>query len=581
MRRHGYFDIGVEFGLIFWLGVTHLPLAYSAFKMLRSRETPRSVWVWGLGGGFVTLLIFVYFSAVTFPHHGVSNEGSAISSMRNIVSSQITYQATTGKGSSAPDLATLYSSKLIDSVLGSGTKNGYVFSVSGEDSTFTITGRPLVYGETGTRSFFADESGVIRNAVTNRPASAGDVPMGKDPEHCVLESLRLIVASQINYRATMGNGSYATSLDQLESAEMIDDLLASGTKCGYRIELRPGSDTSTSGLISFSLSARPLQQLPDYYVRSFLVDGTGLIYNTEENRPATSADPPLGPSMSLIGIINAGSAAGVQVLLEEGADPNQKTKALTAAVQRGRTDIVKILLSAGAEMNYDILVIASIVGDPTLIQLLLDEGADINASDIKGRTALAVAREIGHTEAFELLTRHSESLSASPDSEAEAASPVVPGAYRQTSACVVSSVEVSTSLVGQQQNSRFFTLRNPLSLVQNSSSIRWCVVKVDVSESGNFEISVSWQMTGSPEAWAKKAPDPGNQNMYVVDNRGRRYDHTATQGGAQTGGVLKTGEVLNGVFVFPSVQPGTSHLSFHDADQGIVIRDISLSRDTR
>ena len=192
-----------------------------------------------------------------------------------------------------------------------------------------------------------------------------------------------------------------------------------------------------------------------------------------------------------------------------------------------------------------------------------------------------MAREIGHTEAFELLTRHSESLSASPDSEAEAASPVVPGAYRQTSACVVSSVEVSTSLVGQQQNSRFFTLRNPLSLVQNSSSIRWCVVKVDVSESGNFEMSVSWQMTGSPEAWAKKASILETKTCMwwtigVADTTIRPLKR-----GAQTGGVLKTGEVLNGVFVFPSVQPSTSHLSFHDADQGIVIRDISLSRDTR
>ena len=161
-----------------WLGVTHLPLAFSAFKMLRSRKTPRSGWVWGLGGVFVILLIFVYFSAVTLPNlfygPGVSIEGSAISHMRNIVTSQITYQATTGEGSFAPDLATLYSSKLIDRVLGSGTKNSYVFSVSGEGSTFTITGRPLVYGERGNRSFFSDETGFIRYTSKDRPATAED-----------------------------------------------------------------------------------------------------------------------------------------------------------------------------------------------------------------------------------------------------------------------------------------------------------------------------------------------------------------------------------------------------------------------
>ena len=132
----------------------------------------------GLAYGFVMLFIVLSLSAVS-PRHGASNEASAISSMRNIVSSQITYQATTGEGSSAPDLATLYTSKIIDSDLGSGMRRGYVFTVSGEDSTFTITGRPLVYGETGYRSFFADESGVIRYNTADAAADSTSPPLGK------------------------------------------------------------------------------------------------------------------------------------------------------------------------------------------------------------------------------------------------------------------------------------------------------------------------------------------------------------------------------------------------------------------
>ncbi len=72
---------------------------------------------------------------------------------------------------------------LIDSVLGSGTKNGYAFSTSGDADTFTVNARPLTYGSTGTRSFFADETGynrflpeswTIRVTTEDRPATAED-----------------------------------------------------------------------------------------------------------------------------------------------------------------------------------------------------------------------------------------------------------------------------------------------------------------------------------------------------------------------------------------------------------------------
>ncbi len=99
-------------------------------------------------------------------------------SLRNIVTSQITYRATIGAGNYAPDLATLSSSKLIDSVLGSGSKDGYVFTVSGRDSTFTATATPLVHGETGIFSYFTDETGVIHSTREDRRATADDPTQG-------------------------------------------------------------------------------------------------------------------------------------------------------------------------------------------------------------------------------------------------------------------------------------------------------------------------------------------------------------------------------------------------------------------
>jgi len=107
------------------------------------------------------------------------HEASAISSVRDIVVSQITYWATSGEGNYAVDLGVLESADLIDSALGSGTKDGYAFSTSGDASTFTGSATPLTFGSTGTRSFFVDETGVIRYTREDRPATVEDLPLGQ------------------------------------------------------------------------------------------------------------------------------------------------------------------------------------------------------------------------------------------------------------------------------------------------------------------------------------------------------------------------------------------------------------------
>ncbi|MEE8462431.1 MAG: pili assembly chaperone, partial [Acidobacteriota bacterium] len=107
-----------------------------------------------------------------------ANEASAISAIRNIVTSHITYSATVGAGKYAADLPALQVAKLIDSVLGSGTKDGYSFASTGGANSFTITAAPIQAGSTGTRYFFSDESGVIRYS-TAGTAGTGSNPLGQ------------------------------------------------------------------------------------------------------------------------------------------------------------------------------------------------------------------------------------------------------------------------------------------------------------------------------------------------------------------------------------------------------------------
>ena len=136
------------------------------------------------GFSLIELLIVVaiigIIAAIAVPNllqsKAAANEASSISSIRNIVTSQITYSATAGSGSYSATLATLSSQKLIDSVLGSGTKDGYNFTVAGTTNTFVINADPVTPGSTGNRYFFSDESGVIRYS-TSGAASATSSPL--------------------------------------------------------------------------------------------------------------------------------------------------------------------------------------------------------------------------------------------------------------------------------------------------------------------------------------------------------------------------------------------------------------------
>ena len=132
---------------------------------------------------FLAVLVmagFIYMNWTLRESKRYAPQQHAISSVRNVVTSQVTYSETIGDGTYADSLDLLYSSNLIDSVLASGTKEGYIFILStdaGNDS-FAFYATPITY-DGRSRSFFTDETGVIRYTTEERPATADDTPLGQ------------------------------------------------------------------------------------------------------------------------------------------------------------------------------------------------------------------------------------------------------------------------------------------------------------------------------------------------------------------------------------------------------------------
>ncbi|HEU4836427.1 MAG TPA: DUF4190 domain-containing protein [Pyrinomonadaceae bacterium] len=166
----------------------------AAVAMSRAKRDP---WQYGGRSLAVAALVLNILSLVSFVPMGIvaaiaipnllasrraANEGSAQASLRTLHSAEATYQATRGEGKYGT-LAELAAEGLIDSRLASGTKNGYTFTVEvtttdGNYPGFEVVSVPMTYGSTGIRSFYIDETGVIRAGDNSgRPSTKMDPPV--------------------------------------------------------------------------------------------------------------------------------------------------------------------------------------------------------------------------------------------------------------------------------------------------------------------------------------------------------------------------------------------------------------------
>jgi type IV pilus assembly protein PilA len=142
----------------------------------------------------IVVAIILIIAAIAIPNliksKMAANEASAVGSVRTVNTGEVNYAAScpaVGFSASLAELNTgaacIGGKGIIDPVLSLGAKSGYVFAytpTAGGDAlndSYTQTAIPAIVGTTGQRSFFSDQTGVIRYQLTGATPTVANPPL--------------------------------------------------------------------------------------------------------------------------------------------------------------------------------------------------------------------------------------------------------------------------------------------------------------------------------------------------------------------------------------------------------------------
>jgi len=130
----------------------------------------------------IVVAIILIIAAIAIPNFlrskMAANQAAAVSTVRTIVTAQVTYSSTYGEGyapslmdlgGGTPCTASSTSACLVDPVLSTGAKGGYNFETAANGTNnvgLEADAWPITANVTGTYSYCSDESGVIRYSAT-------------------------------------------------------------------------------------------------------------------------------------------------------------------------------------------------------------------------------------------------------------------------------------------------------------------------------------------------------------------------------------------------------------------------------
>ncbi len=226
-----------------------------------------------------------------------------------------------------------------------------------------------------------------------------------------IDMLRLLIASGVDVNAKYFDGTTALMEAAMNGhTEAVKFLLAAGADTNAK---------NASGDTALALA----RKYGNPHVAKLLRGANAQHSKTENSTPCTMAVPE-SPPKSLIYAARMGDAQEVACLLNAGvhadaADRHGNTALMDAAFH-GRTNIAKLLLDAGANVNakyksdpksedfklndgFTALMNAAMQGHVETVKLLLAAGADVHAKTHNNTTTLMLAAHGGNLEIAKLL----------------------------------------------------------------------------------------------------------------------------------------------------------------------------------
>ena len=105
---------------------------------------------------------------------------AALAAIKTIHTAQVQYYSTYGRyatsltelGPPASGQASAASADIIAADLAQGKKQGYLFTLTGTQGGYIINARPEVFGNTGSKTFYSDQSMTVRVNEGPEPATA-------------------------------------------------------------------------------------------------------------------------------------------------------------------------------------------------------------------------------------------------------------------------------------------------------------------------------------------------------------------------------------------------------------------------
>lgn len=157
----------------------------NALRRLAARRVNRRQLGFSLVELLIVIAIILIIAAIAVPKLNRARiQAQEMATIRHILAihtAQTQYYSTFGKfatnltelgppaSGGTPSPAT---ADLLPSDLSSGEKQGYKFTLTATPTGYTVNANPVSFGGTGTRTFFSDQTLVVRQNFTQEPANA-------------------------------------------------------------------------------------------------------------------------------------------------------------------------------------------------------------------------------------------------------------------------------------------------------------------------------------------------------------------------------------------------------------------------